>query len=257
MRFFTWFLKSLYHQQTILASRLRPTIHVLGHVCFTILFALLPYCLVLSVTIWSGFTHIENGLSNTEVDFTIKNGELHTDVHSIPYTDEVDPTFALFIDPTNQLSAEEMRQNGLLLQGREAFLQTDHFEQSLPYTLLGNDIQTKTDILNQIVSIKSFLPILFIILSVIIVSVMIGSAFLATSMMALIASLFFRQYPNIQYIHLWKIAAHVMPLPVITYAWLVVWMNDLSILLLVFALIGLYMYLLTKLPRKKKSRKTS
>ena len=77
MSFFTCFLKVYTPDRLFSLHDFVPAIHVIGHVCFTILFSLLPYCLVLSVTTWSGFTHIENGLSNTEVDFTIKNGELH------------------------------------------------------------------------------------------------------------------------------------------------------------------------------------
>ncbi|MDQ0205578.1 DUF1189 family protein [Alkalicoccobacillus murimartini] len=257
MSFFTFFLKCLYNRQAILASRFRPSIHVIGHICFTIVIALLPYCLYLTFTISSGFNHVNNALSHQEIEFSIENQQLQTDMDSIPYHLETNDSFQLILDPNSQLTTEAISGNGLLMQGEYASLHFNNLDQRVTYSLLGEESKSKIEILEQLDSIQSFLPILFIIMSLMIISVMIGSAFLGTSILAMVASLFFRQNSSIHFIQLWKIAAHTMPLPVILYAWIVVFLNDLPILFLFITLTSLYLYLLFKLPRKKKSRKTA
>ncbi|MFK3937668.1 DUF1189 family protein [Alkalihalobacillus sp. NPDC078783] len=256
MRFFNWFLKSLYHRQSILASRFRQTIHILGHVCFTIFIALIPYCLVLSVSIWSGITHIEHTLVEEEIDFTIREGVLHTSVESSPYIVNLDPSHQLIIDPSDEFTVDRLNSQVILLQKQSVVFHTANVNQSLPYTLLGDGVFTKTDILDQLSDSKSFLPILLVIISIIILTVMIGLAFLGVSVLAFVGRFLQWKNPSITYVHLWKIAAHTITLPVILFAWAIVIADFIPLLLWVGLVIALYGYLVVRLPQKKKSRKT-
>lgn len=257
MRFFTWFLKSLYHRQSILASRFRQTIHILGHVCFTILIALIPYCLVLSVSIWSGITHIEQALEEQDLDFTIIEGVLHTTIESTPFVVELDQSRQLIIDPTDQLSVDQLDSQAILMQEQSVVFHTANVNQALPYGLLGDGVFTKLDVMDQLSDIKSFLPILLGIISIIIMSLMIGLAFLGISLLSFVGLLFRWRNPTITYVHLWKIAAHVITLPVILYAWITVFSNAIPTYLWIGLVIGVYCYFIIRLSQKKKSRKTA
>ncbi|WYP27965.1 DUF1189 family protein [Alkalihalobacillus sp. FSL W8-0930] len=256
MRFFTWFLKSMYHRQSILASRFRQTIHILGHVCFTILIALIPYCLVLSVSIWSGITHIEQALVEQNIDFTIREGFLQTTIEPTPSVVELHQTNQLIMDPDNQLSVDQLDSQAILMQEQSVVFHTANVNQALPYTLLGDDVFTTSDILEQLSDIKSFLPILLGIISIIILSVMIGVAFMGISLLAFVGRFLQRSNPSITYVHLWKIAAHTITLPVIFYAWIIVIGDFIPLFLWIGLVIALYSYFILQLPQKKKSRKT-
>lgn len=257
MRFFTWFLKSLYHRQSILASRFRQTIHILGHVCFTIFVALIPYCLVLSVSIWSGITLIEQTLVEEDIDFSITEGVLQTSVESTPSVLELNESHQIIIDPTNELTVDRLDYQGILLQEQSVVFHTANVNQALSYTLLGEGVFTKTDILEKLSDIKSFLPILLVIISIIVLSVMIGLAFLGISLLAFVGHFLQRRNPSITYVHLWKIAAHTITLPVILFAWIIVIGDFIPLLLWIGLVVALYCYLIIRLPQKKKSRKTA
>ncbi|TSB46727.1 DUF1189 family protein [Alkalicoccobacillus porphyridii] len=256
MNFFSWFRKCFYHRQTVLASRFRPTIHVLGHVCFTVILALLPFCIVLSSSIWSGFSLLHNSLEHPEVSFSIHDDQLVHPLNSLPLSVDTG-SLQVIVDPNEEYSLSESQDEVLLLHQETARLILPNFKQELPYSVLGQEPLTKEDIISQIEGVQSFLPILLSIMTLIIIVIVIASAFIGSSLLTIVALPFYRKKKNIQFIHLWKISVHTLPLPLILYAWMVTWLNELSITWFFLPYIGFYGYMLFLLSRKKKSRKTN
>jgi hypothetical protein len=221
LKYWEWFIKCFYSKKAIAYSRFRPITNTIGYVLLIVFIASIPYFVNFNVTSYKAIEKLNHLLSDDLPSFHLKNGELFLDSPEAFFTDELNEGFVL-IDPSNQYTVEELEQlnEGIAFQQQNMHFVSNNQIQTLSYTLLGLNEFTKDELAKRIGDLKSFLPILLLIITALLYVGLAGLAYLGITLLAYVALIFKGRRASLQYRHLWSITAHSLTLPVIFLYWM-------------------------------------
>ncbi|MFO1443452.1 DUF1189 domain-containing protein [Bacillus sp. Bva_UNVM-123] len=214
MNIFKQFFKSLYSPKDIALFRFQGIGKTILYVFLLTFLSLLPAIYYLSSATINGIDAIQNSIKNELPPFQITNGELQSEENA-PIILKKDG-FTINFDSTGTISIDDIAENNetIALLKNGAYFIANGKVQSLPYSMIGNI--TNEELLNIFSSIDSSLIIIIPIMVLIIYILTAGLNFIQISVLALLGLLLIKVLMrNIQYRHLWRIAAYSVTLPTI------------------------------------------
>ncbi len=216
MNIFKQFYKSMYSPKDIALTRFQGIGKTILYVFFLTLVSLLPGIYYFSSATINGLDEIQNSIKNELPAFQISEGTLHSD-EKAPIILNKDNLTIIF-DSTGTAKASNLAKNKdtiAILQNEAIFIASGQ-SQSLPYSMLSDMTFTNEDLLNLFSSLDSSLVIIIPIMILIIYILTTGLNFIQISILAalglLLKKLLMR---NIQYRHLWRMAAYSITLPTV------------------------------------------
>lgn len=216
MNFFSQLSKSLYSPKDIASYRFQGIGKTIIYVFLLTLISVIPAAYYTSVGINEAVSATKETLESKFPSFTIENGEL-TAATKEPITIN-NGNFTIILDPTGAVEQEDMRgmDATFAMLKNEAVLAAGGETNSFPYTLVGEEKMTKADVLKLINSASSSLPIFIGLLFIAIYIFSSGIKFIEISFLAVFGLLLKNLVgKNLQYKHLWRIAAYSITLPTI------------------------------------------
>lgn len=214
MNIFTQLAKSLYSPGDIAATRSQGIGKTIIFVFLLTLISVLPVMYYMSAGITEAVSAAKQAVKTELPSFTIKEGILNSDIKT-PRTIKKED-FTIIFDPTGAVDQEDMAgmdATFAMLQ-KEIVLAAGGETNAIPYTLFPNETMTDEDIVSLINTAESSLPVLLALLFFIIYVFSSGMKFLEVSILALFGVLLKNLAGrNLQYRHLWRMAAYSTTLP--------------------------------------------
>jgi hypothetical protein len=216
MNIFTQFVKSLYSPKDIAKFRFQGIGKTILYVFLLTLLSVLPSTFYTAAAIHDAFAAAKETMESKIPSFTIDHGELKSDLKE-PLTIN-NGSFTIIFDSTGAVEQEDMAGMDAtfgMLKG-EAVLAVGGETNAFPYTLISDGTMTKKEVTSMINSAASSLPIFIGLLFIAIYVFSSGIKFIEISMLALFGLLLKNLAgKNLQYRHLWRMAAYSITLPTI------------------------------------------
>jgi len=215
LNIFKQLILSLYSPASIATWRRQGIGKTILFVFLLTLISILPTSIQLSKGIMDGVHTTQEVIDKEAPNFSIKNGELHTDM-SAPLTIDKG-MFTLILDSTGEVGVKDLDKTNTtiaLLKDEMAFTAGGTVEQ-FSYSMLELDVQ-KEDIVHFLDSLDSLLVVILPIFIIVIYLFSSAFKFIGISILALIGTLFNRNGKEaLEYRFLWRIAAYSITLPTI------------------------------------------
>ena len=216
MNIFKQLYKSIYSPKDIAKFRFQGIGKTILFVFFLTLISILPSIYYFSTTLLSGIETAKTVIQKEFPDFSIKNGKLTADT-KVPIKINKE-NFTIILDPTGAVNETDVEDEGnafALLKDRFVLV-TGGRTDSSPYSMMEGMNLTKGDLLNFINSVDSLKGILIPVVSLILYLFSSASNFIEISILALIGlALKNLSGCNLNYRHLWRMAAYSETLPTI------------------------------------------
>jgi hypothetical protein len=216
MNILTQMAKSLYSPNVIADTRYQGIGKTITFVFLLTLISILPIVYYMFTGISEAVGSVKQSLKTDLPSFSIEDGILQSDIKA-PLTIK-NGNFTLIFDPTGTVDEAKltgMDANFAMLQ-KEMVLAAGGETNAVPYTLFPSDSMAKDDIISLIDSAESMLPVLLGLLFIVVIIFSSGIKFIEVSLLALfgllLKSLAGRE---LQYRHLWRMAAYSTTLPTI------------------------------------------
>ncbi|MCM3571898.1 MULTISPECIES: DUF1189 domain-containing protein [Mesobacillus] len=216
MNIFAQIGKSIYSPKVIADTRFQGIGKTILFLFTLTLISILPVVYYMFVGISEAVGTAKQSIQTDLPSFTIENGVLNSDIKA-PLTIK-NGSFTLIFDPTGAIDQEDMTgmdANFAMLQN-EIVLAAGGESNAVPYSLFSNESMTKDDIISLIDTAESSLPVLLGLLFIVIYVFSSGMKFIEVSLLALFGLLLKKLAGrNLQYRHLWRMAAYSTTLPTI------------------------------------------
>jgi hypothetical protein len=216
MNIFAQIGKSIYSPKVIADTRFQGIGKTILFLFTLTLISILPIVYYMFVGISEAVGTAKQSIQTDLPSFTIEDGVLHSDIKA-PLTIK-NGSFTLIFDPTGAIDQEDMTgmdANFAMLQN-EIVLAAGGETNAVPYSLFSNESMTKDDIISLIDTAESSLPVLLGLLFIVVYVFSSGMKFIEVSLLALFGLLLKRLAGrNLQYRHLWRMAAYSTTLPTI------------------------------------------
>lgn len=216
MNFFTDFTKSLYSAKDLAKFRFQGIGRTILYVFLLTLLSVLPSTYYTAAAIQEAFAAAKETMENKIPSFTIEQGELKSDLIE-PLTIN-NGSFTIIFDSTGAVEQDDMAgmdSTFAMLKG-EAVLAVGGETNAFPYTLINGGTMTKKEVSSMMKSAASSLPIFIALLFIAIYVFSSGIKFAEISLLALFGLLLKNLAgKNLQYRHLWRMAAYSITLPTI------------------------------------------
>ena len=216
MNIFAQIGKSIYSPKVIADTRFQGIGKTILFLFTLTLISILPVVYYMFVGISEAVGTAKQSIQTDLPSFTIEDGVLHSDIKA-PLTIK-NGSFTLIFDPTGAIDQEDMTgmdANFAMLQN-EIVLAAGGETNAVPYSLFTNESMTKDDIISLIDTAESSLPVLLGLLFIVVYVFSSGMKFIEVSLLALFGLLLKRLAGrNLQYRHLWRMAAYSTTLPTI------------------------------------------
>lgn len=256
MNLFQQFYKSLYSPRDIAKFRFQEIGKTILYIFFLSLISILPTTYYFTTAIVTGLEVTEKTLQNEVPPFVIENGQLSLDSKA-PIILEKD-NFNFVLDSSGTIDKEELRNshNTIALLKEDLLFVAGGEAQIFSYSMFSDmtitdeklvDFIRKTDSLKWI-----FLPIL-ILISYIFTS---GVKFIEVTLLAVIGiGLVKFLQKNLQYRHLWRLAAYSVTLPTIFFTFMAILKTQVpnGFLINWFVSIVVLALAIKEIPTKKKN----
>ena len=216
MNIFTQLVKSLYSPKDISLFRFQGIGKTILYVFLLTFISVIPATYYTSVGINDAVRATQETMKSKIPSFNIVNGELQSDAKE-PITIK-NESFTIIFDPTGAVDQEDMTgmDATFAMLKNEAVLAAGGQTNSFPYTLVSDGTMSKEDITTLINSAASSLPVFIGLLFIAIYIFSSGIKFIEISILALFGLLLKNLAgKNLQYKHLWRIAAYSVTLPTI------------------------------------------
>lgn len=216
MNIFKQFYKSIYSPKDIAIFRFQGIGKTILYVFFLTLISILPSIFYLSTSISTGISMVREVLKADIPDFSIKNGQLNVKTN-VPITIKK-YEFTIFVDPTGAVSEKEVQgeDNAFGFLKNEFVLAAGGNIQTYPYSMLQGNTVTKKDFLQFINTLDGLRVIIIPVISVVVFLFSSAGAFIKVTVLAwfglAIKNIIGR---NLQYRHLWRLAAYSITLPTV------------------------------------------
>lgn len=219
MSFFQWFIKSLYERKVIAYSRFRQMVSTIWHILFVVFIASIPFFVQFNVQMFQGVNHLEQTLQHDLPPFSIQNGKLYTNESESFHLVHGD-VGSIIIDPNAKSSnALDQHVKGIALVSDKVIILDRGQVQAIPYTLLGIQNLSNEDLVKKVSDLKSFLPVLLIIMTIGSYLGLLGTVFLGITVLGAFG-LLLRGKRNLPYRQLWVMTAHALTFPLIVLYWI-------------------------------------
>ncbi|MBT2643771.1 DUF1189 domain-containing protein [Bacillus sp. ISL-41] len=216
MNIFAQIGKSIYSPKDIADTRFQGIGKTILFLFTLTLISILPVVYYMFIGISEAVGTAKQSIQTDLPSFTIEDGVLHSDIKA-PLTIK-NGSFTLIFDPTGAIDQEDMTgmdANFAMLQN-EIVLAAGGETNAVPYSLFSNESMTKDDIISLIDTAESSLPVLLGLLFIVVYVFSSGMKFIEVSLIALFGLLLKRLAGrNLQYRHLWRMAAYSTTLPTI------------------------------------------
>ncbi|PLR87606.1 DUF1189 domain-containing protein [Bacillus sp. V33-4] len=218
MNIFKQFLKSLYSPKDIALFRFQGIGKTILYIFFLTLLSIIPSSYFLSTALIDGVNTARESIEEDMPDFAIENGQLSSEENR-PVTINKDG-FTIIVDPTGAVSEKDLsnEDNAVALLQNELVLVAGGQDQVHPYSMLGLNL-TKNDVTQLLTNLDSMMGILVPVMIVVIYLFSSAIKFVEISILAffglMLKNLAGR---NLQYRHLWRMAAYSVTLPTIFFA---------------------------------------
>lgn len=216
MNIFKQFYKSLYSPKDIAVFRFQGIGKTILYVFFLTLLSILPAIYYLSSATINGLDSFQNSIKNELPAFQISEGTLQSE-EKAPIILKKDSLTIIF-DSTGTANVKDLAKSKdtiAILQNEAVFIANGQ-SQSLPYSMFSDVTFTNEDLLSLLSSIDSSLVIIIPIMIIIIYILTAGLNFIQISILAVLGLILKKLLMrNIQYRHLWRIAAYSITLPTI------------------------------------------
>ncbi|PLR85933.1 DUF1189 domain-containing protein [Bacillus canaveralius] len=218
MNIFKQFFKSLYSPKDIALFRFQGIGKTILYIFFLTLLSIIPSSYFLSTALIDGVNTARESIEEDMPDFTIENGQLSSEENR-PVTINKDG-FTIIVDPTGAVSEKDLsnEDNAVALLQNELVLVAGGQDQVHPYSMLGLNL-TKNDVTQLLTNLDSMMGILVPVMIVVIYLFSSAIKFVEISILAffglMLKNLAGR---NLQYRHLWRMAAYSVTLPTIFFA---------------------------------------
>jgi hypothetical protein len=214
MNLFTQLAKSLYSPKDIAITRFQGIGKTILFVLLLTLISILPSIFYMFTTISEAIDSAKQAVEMDIPNFTIEEGVLKSDIKA-PITLKKD-NYTIIFDPTGAVEESDMTNMdttfGML--EHEIVLTAGGQTNSMPYSLFSTEKLSRDDVLSLIETADSTLPVLLGLLFIVIYVFSGGIKFIEVSLLALFGLLLKNlAQRNIQYRHLWRLAAYSTSLP--------------------------------------------
>ncbi len=207
---------SLYSPKDIAAFRLQGIGKTILFVFFLTLLSVLPSIYYFSTSLMTGLDAIEETVQSEIPTFSINNGELIMKENA-PITIK-NTNMTIIFDSTGTLDQTDVSrsENTIFFLKNELTYNFTGQTQAFPYSMLGDTAITKEDFLSMINSLDSLLPVMIPITVIVIYLISAAIKFIEITVLALFGlALKNLLGKDIQYNHLFRMAAYSVTLPTI------------------------------------------
>lgn len=214
MNLFTQFARSLYSPKDIAKTRLQGIGKTIMFVFLLTFISILPVIYFMSAGITEGVDSATEILQTEVPDFTIEQGLLKSDIKA-PLTLK-NNNFTIIFDPTGAVEERELSNmdGTFAMLKKEIVLAAGGQTNSVPYSLFANEAFSKEDVLSLIETAQSSLPVILGLLFIIVYVFSSGMKFIEITILAVFGLLLKNLAGrNLQYRHLWRMAAYSTTLP--------------------------------------------
>lgn len=213
MNIFKQLFVSIYSPKSIASWRNQGIGKTILFVFFLTLISIIPTSTYLSTSILNGLQLAQETVEEQIPDFSIDDGQLTADTDS-PVTIQQND-FTIIFDPTGEiaLSDLDLSLNSVALLKNEFAITTAGTIDSFSYSTMDITL-TKDDAVTFINSMDALLAVVIPIIVIVIYLFSAAMKFIGISVLALIG-LLLKGEKEIQYRHLWRMAAYSVVLPTI------------------------------------------
>lgn len=214
MNIFTQLAKSTYSPIDISRFRFQGIGKTILYVFLLTLISVIPASYYTAEAINDAVDSAKETIETKLPSFTIENGELKSDIKE-PLTIN-NGSFTIIFDSTGAVEQEDMAgmDSTFAMLKNEAILAAGGETNSLPYSLINDGTMSKQDIKSMISSASSSLPIFIGLILIAIFLFSSSMKFIEISILALFGLLLkIIAGKNLQYKHLWRMAAYSITLP--------------------------------------------
>ncbi|MCK0471527.1 DUF1189 domain-containing protein [Halalkalibacter sp. APA_J-10(15)] len=253
MNFSSWFYKSLTQFKVIAYSRFRPITSTIGHVFLFVLIASLPYFFIMNTSIYHSVQQLKDTIHLGLPSFSIENGELLLEEDTPYFQLKNDQLGTLLFDPNQSFSEDHLADSrGIVFSQHDLHIIDYNESLTVSYSLLGLNGVNEGDINDRVEQLHSFIPLLLIIITLFLYAILSGSAYLGITLLAFLA-LPIRQKRNLEYRHLWSIAAHAITLPTLLFFWVDTLIIDLHIIWYIIVSMSMITLSIRQIPLPRKT----
>lgn len=213
MNIFKQLFVSIYSPKSIASWRNQGIGKTILFVFLLTLISIIPTSAYLSTSILNGLQLAQDTIEEQIPDFSIKDGQLHAD-STAPVTIQQNG-FTIIFDPTGEtsLSDLDLNLNSIALLKNDFAVTTAGTLENFSYSMMDITL-TKEDAVQFINSMDALLAIVIPVLIILIYLFSSAMKFIGISVLALIGTLL-KGDKDVQYRHLWRIAAYSVVLPTI------------------------------------------
>jgi hypothetical protein len=244
MNIFKQLYKSLYSPKDIALYRFQGIGKTILYVFFLTLLSVIPTVFYFSAAIMNGLDAARDAVNQQFPEFTIEEGKLESRQDE-PFTIN-QGDFTIIFDSTGAVNEDGLsgEDNAIAFLQNEVYFIAGGNTQSYPYSMFTSPI-TKSDLQEFLDTIDSITWIMIALIAIFIYIFSAGVKFIEISIFALFGLLFKNMTEkNLQYRHLWRMAAYSVTLPTIfftimealqttvLYGFLINWIATLMILFL-------------------------
>lgn len=216
MNIFKQLVLSLYSPKSIASWRTQGIGKTILFVFFLTLISVLPTIIHLGTAITNGVEMTKDTVSGEIPNFTIENGELHSDEMKLVTIEKKD--FTIIFDPTGELQPNNLDNslNSIALLKNDFAITTAGTIEQMSYSMLTELEITKDDVVTFINSADSMLTVILPIIFIAIYLFSSAMKFIGISVLALIGTLInSSNSERLKYRYLWRIATYSITLPTI------------------------------------------
>lgn len=244
MNIFKQLFKSLYSPKDIAFYRFQGIGKTILYVFFLTLLSVIPTVYYFSAAVINGLDAAQTAVKEQFPEFTIKDGKLEAQ-EDVPITIN-QGDFAIIFDSTGAVDEDELSDtdNAIAFLQNEVIFIAGGNTQSYPYSMFAFPI-TNSDLQEFLDTIDSVTWIMLVMMVIFIYIFSAGMKFIEISIFALFGLMFKNMIgKNLQYRHLWRMAAYSVTLPTIfftimaalqttvLYGFLINWFASLIVLFL-------------------------
>lgn len=215
MNIFKQMFKSLYSPKDISLYRFHGIGKTILYVFLLTLLSVIPTVYYISAAVINGLDAAQTAVKEQFPKFTIENGKLEAQQVAPIIINHDD--FAIIFDSTGKVNEDDLsnEDNAIAFLHNEIFFVAGGNIQSYPYSMFTFPI-TNSDLQKFLDTLDSVTGIILVIMAIFIYIFSVGMKFIEISIYALFGLLFKNMTgKNLQYRHLWRMAAYSVTLPTI------------------------------------------
>ncbi|MEH7885488.1 DUF1189 domain-containing protein [Bacillus sp. JJ1609] len=214
MKIFTQFAKSIYSPKDIALFRFQGIGKTILYVFLLTLISVIPASYYTAQAINEAVNSAKETMDTKLPYFTIENGVLKSEIKE-PLTID-NGSFTIIFDSTGAVEQDDMAgmESTFAMLKNEVVFAAGGESNSFPYSLINDGTMSKQDIISMLNSASSSLPIFIGLIFIAIYVFSSGMKFIEISILALFGLLLKNLAgKNLQYKHLWRMAAYSITLP--------------------------------------------